>query len=436
VLDAHREPPAPVPAPVRSAARLAWVARTRLLDTLREEAFDRFARLAATTLGEVTAFVTIVDHRRSFWKSCITSTGSTPDARENTVEESFCQYVIGRDEPLIVSDARIDPITRDNPSVALMGVVAWAGWPVRSPDGHVLGTFCVVGSQPRHWTAADLQTVETLASAVAGEVALRLAADEARTASRLAAEQAHHAEQLAAVLQESLLPQLLPAAPGLDIAAAYRPAGRGVEVLGDFYDAFPVPGGWGIVVGDVCGKGARAARTTALTRSAVRAIGHDGRDPSDALTVLDQVLADWTAGPEPVAVCYCTVQRRGPDARVRLSVAGHPPAVLLHPDRGIEELGEPGTMLGCGLPLTLTTSDAVLRPGAALVICTDGVTEARAPDGELFDEENLHALLRDLPHHVDADGIVAAVVRGVEEFTGGPLHDDVAVLVVRNPAAG
>jgi serine phosphatase RsbU (regulator of sigma subunit) len=293
----------------------------------------------------------------------------------------------------------------------------------------------VVGDEPRHWSPVDLQTVETLAAAVAGEVALRISVDEARAASRAAVVQARRAEHLAAVLQQSLLPQPLPATPGLDVAAAHRPAGSGVEVLGDFYDAFRVPAGWGLVVGDVCGKGAEAARTTALTRSAVRAIGYDGRRPTEVLTGLDQVLADWNrSAANPVAVCYCTAHRDGPDVRVRLSIAGHPPALVLRPDRTVEELGEPGTMLGCALPLTLTGSTAVLEPGAALVVCTDGVTEARsATSRDLFGDDDLQSLLRGVPARADAEQIVDAVVRGVERFTGGPLHDDVAVLVLRNP---
>lgn len=175
-----------LPGAITSAARLRQVARSGLLDTEREEAFDRFARLAAMMLGEVTAFVTVVDERRSFWKACVTASGGTLEDRQNTVERSFCRYVIGTDRPLIVSDARVHPVTRDNPSVESMGVIAWAGYPVRTPDGQVLGTFYVVGDRPRDWSATDLQVLETLAHAIAGEVALRMAVDDARAARRAA----------------------------------------------------------------------------------------------------------------------------------------------------------------------------------------------------------------------------------------------------------
>jgi serine phosphatase RsbU (regulator of sigma subunit) len=407
-----------------------------LLDTPREEAFDRFARLAAATLGEVTAFITIVDERRSFWKACISSTGSTLPVRENTVQESFCQYVIGSDEPLIVADARVHPVTRDNPSVESMGVVAWAGYPVRSPDGHVLGTFCVVGDRPRRWTPADLQTLETLAHAATGEVALRMALDDAHTASRRAKDAADRAAALVTVLRESLLPRELHHPPELDVAAAFRPSGDGADVLGDFYDVFPLHDGrWGFVVGDVCGKGPRAARTTALTRSTVRAVGHDGRDPAEVLAVLDQVLDDWDTDPtHPVAACYATSHPHGPNLHVQVVAAGHPLPLLRHPDGTVVELGAPGTMLGCRLPLTLTSTEVVLPPEALLVLHTDGVTEARSPKRELFDDHRLHTLLTELPVGTTAQAAAAAIINAAEQFTAGPLHDDIAVLVLRNPA--
>lgn len=436
-----RPPPAPWFAGVRpdaitSAARLRQVVRSGLLDTEREEAFDRFARLAAVMLGEVTAFVTVVDERRSFWKACVTAGGGTLEVRQNTVEQSFCRYVIGTDRPLIVSDARVHPVTRDNPSVASMGVVAWAGYPVRTPDGQVLGTFCVVGDRPRDWSATDLHVLETLAHAIAGEVALRMAVDDARVACRAAEAEARHAGDLAAVLQESLLPAGLPTVPGVALAGAYRPAGGGVEVLGDFYDAFPVPQGSGMVLGDVCGKGPQAARTTALIRNTVRALGHDGRDPARVLSVLDEVLGDLNDrdGRSPTAVAYCSVVRRAADLVVSLCLAGFPPAQLLDADGQVQEVGELGALLGCGLPLSLTTSEHIVGPGATLLLATDGVIEARGhTDRSMFGEDRLTALLRSLPAGSDATHLVDAVIDEVSRHTGGVFGDDAAVLAIGNP---
>lgn len=100
--------------------------RTGLLDTGPEEPFDRLARLAATLLGTPFAFVTLVDDRRSYWKSCIGVDATGPADRQITVEESFCQYVINSGSHVVVTDARTDARTHDNLSIASMGVTAWA----------------------------------------------------------------------------------------------------------------------------------------------------------------------------------------------------------------------------------------------------------------------------------------------------------------------
>ncbi|MGQ0847396.1 MAG: GAF domain-containing SpoIIE family protein phosphatase [Sporichthyaceae bacterium] len=172
-----------VPAPIRSPRRLAAVAATDLLDTPPDEAFDRLTTLAAMLLSAPSAFVTIVDERRSFWKSCVGAAAAS-GLRQNAVEESFCQYVIASGEALLVGDAPNHPLTRDNPAVRQMGIGAWAGHPLHSPDGEVLGTFCVVDGAQREWTARDLQILQTLAQAASGEVALRMATRSAQLQSR------------------------------------------------------------------------------------------------------------------------------------------------------------------------------------------------------------------------------------------------------------
>src|SRR4051812_32406870 len=96
------------------AARLAAVARARLLDTEPDEPFDRLARLAAALLDAPFALVTIVDDRRSYWKSAI-GVEALGVGRNQLIPDSFCQYVIASGERLIVEDAVRDPRTSDNP---------------------------------------------------------------------------------------------------------------------------------------------------------------------------------------------------------------------------------------------------------------------------------------------------------------------------------
>ena len=163
---------------VRDPERLASVRATGLLDSAPEDAFDTLTAAAAALLETPFAFVTVVDDRRSFWKSAAGLPTGSP--RQNTVEESFCRYVVESGEALIVGDAANDPLTRGNPSIASMGVAAWAGFPVLMGDGRVLGTFCVVDQRPRAWTEHEIGVLGALAGAVRAEVRLREALGEAR----------------------------------------------------------------------------------------------------------------------------------------------------------------------------------------------------------------------------------------------------------------
>ena len=160
-------------------ARLAAVRATGLLDSEPEEVFDALAQLAGRLLHTPYALVTLVDDARCFWKSRIGIPKDGPT--QNTVEESFCKYVIAFDEPLVVGDVRVDERTIDHP-VSDFGIVAWAGYPLRDHDGLILGSLCVVDTVPREWTPADEGVLEALALAASTE--LRLRSDLATTAGQ------------------------------------------------------------------------------------------------------------------------------------------------------------------------------------------------------------------------------------------------------------
>ncbi len=173
---------------VRATRRLDAVRASALIDTAAETTFDRIASLASHLLQTPYAFVTIVDDTRSFWKACIGVDGDGTDEsdRQNPVEESFCQYVIGLDDALFIDDARLDARTDTNPSIASMGVVAWAGVPLRDRTGQVLGTVCAVDTTPRSWSADDRRVLGDLGEIAADAVfALRVTDDVDRSRSLL-----------------------------------------------------------------------------------------------------------------------------------------------------------------------------------------------------------------------------------------------------------
>ncbi|GAA4263816.1 PP2C family protein-serine/threonine phosphatase [Dactylosporangium darangshiense] len=428
-------------------ARLAAVRRTGLLDTAAEEAFDRLTRLAATLLGAPYAFVTVVDETRSFWKSCIGVAATSVADLQNPVGESFCQYVIGTGRELVVTDAAADIRTRGNPSIDRMGVRAWAGFPIRSADGYVLGTFCAVDTVTRDWTPHDLDVLDTLAHAAAGEIALRIAVADAEQATAQAQaatalaqaatlealEAADEAAMLSRTLQESLLPPHLPDIPGLELAARYLRGGRGADVLGDFYDVFHSPRGtWGVVVGDVAGKGAQAAKTTALARYTLRATAARTATPSANLGALNTALLEWfTQDSQFLTAVYASLRPHPAGFTVRVACGGHDPALVRRRDCRVEPLGVPGIILGCVDDPQLRDRRAVLHPGDSLIMYTDGVTEARRPtDRAMFGTEALYELLADTPA-VSADRLAGAVESAVLEHTDRRIADDTAILVLR-----
>jgi hypothetical protein len=147
--------------------RLAALEATGLLDSPAEEAFDQLTRVACAIAGAPMALVSLVDRDRQFLKSCI---GALPelnlDKRETPLSHSFCRNVVDSRQELLIEDARVHPLTRDNPMTKQHGVVAYAGFPLVTPSGQILGTLCVLDARPRQWSEATQRSLKDLASAV------------------------------------------------------------------------------------------------------------------------------------------------------------------------------------------------------------------------------------------------------------------------------
>lgn len=155
---------------MRDPLRVAAVHKTGLLDTPAERAFDRFTRLAARILGAPAAFVTLVDGERVFFKSAI---GIDESCRGVPIADSFCPYAVATGERLIVRDARVHPHFCDHSAIRDFGLVAYAGIPLVTPQGHALGTFCVIDTKPRAWSEDEVELLADLGAAVMTEIELR-----------------------------------------------------------------------------------------------------------------------------------------------------------------------------------------------------------------------------------------------------------------------
>ncbi|MFF7858102.1 SpoIIE family protein phosphatase [Streptomyces sp. NPDC007904] len=231
-----------------------------------------------------------------------------------------------------------------------------------------------------------------------------------------------HIRSAAETLQRSLLPQLPPHHPGLEIAARYRPAQAFSEVGGDWYDVIPLDGDrTALAVGDVMGSGIPAAAAMGRLRTATSTLADLNLGPARILTHLDKI----THGLDPYfATCvYAVFDPRA--ALLHVASAGHLPPVLVRAGRPPELLDLPtGTPLGVGgVPFETTTLD--LRPGDQLVLYTDGLIETR--DDPI--DERLDDLLRllSLPYRSAEE----TCDRLLQRLRHPADHDDVALLIAR-----
>jgi sigma-B regulation protein RsbU (phosphoserine phosphatase) len=288
--------------------------------------------------------------------------------------------------------------------------------------GHLLAVCELFSKVPRP-VPAELIEVLAHAGRQIGQFLARLRAES-------------DVRDLADTLQRSLLPSHLPAIPGVQVAARYRPGGGSALVGGDTYDVMPLPDGrWMALIADVCGTGAEAAALTALTRHTARAASATG-DPAAVLAAVNTALLREQATPLRFVTAVCLVLENGPEGhRVGISIAGHPPPLLRTADGEVVPLGQPAAPLGVDADTVFTDDTVDLPAGCTLLLYTDGVTEARDDRGEQFGEDGLERLLGDA-RCSDAEGTVAAVAAAVEAQVAGSSHeaDDMALLALTIPA--
>ncbi|GLZ53434.1 GAF domain-containing SpoIIE family protein phosphatase [Actinomycetospora sp. NBRC 106378] len=416
-------------------------------------AFDRLTAMAVDLTGVAVAVVTLADEHRA---RLLSARGMPPtfSPDEVPVGDSFCQFVVARGAEWIVDDVEAEPLLRDLPTTKELEAASWAGFPVRGPDGEVVGSLCLVDRANRRWTPEHITLLRHIAEAASSEIALRLAlweaaearglaeaharesdahASAARRETRRAQQRAEEAADLARTLQESLLPTSMPRTPGLDLGSRYRAGAGGSEVLGDFYDVFPIPSGWGLVLGDVCGKGVTAARTTALARSTVRALGHAEEDPQAVLGALNEVLVEWFGDRRSfVTAVYATLRPRGDGFVATVASAGHPAGFVLGRAGMVTALQDGGRVLGLLPEAKVAVESVDLAPGDSLVLFTDGVTESRRQSDRVqFDEDGVATALRSLAADSSADSVAEAVSAAALRHAEGLVQDDTAVLVAR-----
>ncbi|MFJ4321506.1 SpoIIE family protein phosphatase [Streptomyces tricolor] len=250
--------------------------------------------------------------------------------------------------------------------------------------------------------------------------------DHAEAAERLRASERRQRET-AVTLQRSLLPQELEQPDDLRIAATYQPGGTEAAVGGDWYDVITLGGGrTALVIGDVMGRGVRAAAVMGQLRTAVRAYARLDLPPHEVLQLLDGLAAEIDAN--QIATCVYAVHDPN-EGRLVYASAGHLPILVRDENGTVSRADEPtGPPLGTGGWMHASGSIA-LGPGSTAVLYTDGLVERR--DADL--DEGIAALAGAL---AGATGTPQVVCDRLVRSAGvtADHDDDVAVLVLQHPA--
>jgi PAS domain S-box-containing protein len=301
-----------------------------------------------------------------------------------------------------------------HPALAAAGWGSVAAYPLMAHN-RTIGAIRFLDRPQRRFDDAELS--------LAAEVAVRaaVAADHAR----LYDEQRRVAE----TLQRSLLPSSLPDIPGIDSAVRYWAAAATSNVGGDFYDLFPTgDGAWGVLVGDVCGKGVDAAALTGVARHTVRAAASHVSDTCDALHWLHEAISRQDV-PTFCTACFGILHQVS-DGHFRLGfcLGGHPPLVLVRADGTSEAVGTFGTVLGLIEEVELAETTVELRTGDVLLLYTDGLTDA--PGGRGYSIDQLGTEVASMAHlaaNAIADHLGAQLAL---RFADGA-SDDTALLVLK-----
>jgi PAS domain S-box-containing protein len=237
---------------------------------------------------------------------------------------------------------------------------------------------------------------------------------------------------IARTLQQSLLPRAMPEIPCVHMAARYRAAAEGQDVGGDFYDALQIgEQRWGIAIGDVCGKGPEAAALTALARYTIRAVADRG--PGQVLSLLNEaVLRDQGVDERFLTALFAELTHHDGNVVLEIAAGGHPAPFLVPRDGPVALVAVQGPLIGVVEYVDYVSARVELREGDKLVLYTDGLADARAPE-VVLSEDDLAALIEE---GRDLEGQELAQFLESRATANEHARDDIAILVLEAVAPG
>ncbi|WP_052436564.1 PP2C family protein-serine/threonine phosphatase [Georgenia sp. SUBG003] len=379
------------------AARVAALHALNMLDTPREERFDRVVRLAQAVFGVPMAAVTLIDTDRQWHKASV----GFGDFAGGPRSEAFCHHTIQRPGTTVVPDATQDDRFAANPAVVGdLRVRFYAGEPLRAPGGEPVGALCIVDTEPRELTTSQEAVLREMARIVEHELAADDEMDRAREMQRL------------------LLPSTTPPLPGYELAGRCVPA-RGIG--GDFFDWYLLDDELQVHVADVMGKGVPAALVAASVRAMLRGSSRFN-DLENTVHRVAQGLDLDLQGTDTFVTAFSA--RLDPATDVLHYVdAGHGLVGVARPDGSHRKLDASGPPIGAVPDVTWTAHSTRLDPGETLIVVSDGFLDLFATEDEA----------RAVAAEVSVNS--STVVDLVEEFTRYAStvepEDDLTVLALR-----
>ncbi|MFG1702034.1 SpoIIE family protein phosphatase [Nonomuraea sp. M3C6] len=305
----------------------------------------------------------------------------------------------------MVDDETLLGFCADGPLLTVMG----AGSMLCVPIGVADGVLTLVRTHDRPpFTLADL--------AVMQEVGLQLGlAVRAQTSFQ-------SRSRAADALSASVAPRNLPDVPGYEAAAVYHP---GSSVGAEFYDVFPVSGGWGFALGGAAGKGEEAASVSAMVRGGLRVLSGWESDPDLVMRKVNEALVTQGTGLFVMVVAGFVRGRE-----IRLSSAGHHPAALLQSDGAVRFAAGGGVPLGIAPEAETCVETLTVATGETLVLYSEGLVSSRNDLGEPYGEERLADVLGRCAGQSPST-VVKAVEADRHAFSAGQVWDEIVVLALR-----
>ena len=288
------------------------------------------------------------------------------------------------------------------------------------PPGAGLGTMTLVRTQSEPpFDADDLALIEAIADRIG------------ITLTNFKAYEREH--ETAEALRRGLVPSSIPEIPGLEIAARYEPLSQFGQVGGDFFDFVEVSNQrYGVVIGDIEGKGVQAAAAVAVARSALRTAISLEPSPSVVLSQLNNAMRTEPS-PRMCTVAYMLLDRNNGNFVATVTLAGHPPPLLYRADGTVSLLGTPCPPAGVLESIDPKPSSFELYPGDVVILYTDGISRRDLPPPETV--VSLGASRAD-------EALEAFLDRALQEFRSvvPTVRDDVIMIAIRvkghGPAPG